>query len=70
MEKNFNVNDRTQKMLNLLIELKEEFTAEYESTPENEFAQDIETGFACHLSELCDDITALMGYNVRMNLNL
>lgn len=71
MEKqNIKISERTVKMLNLVKELQKEFNAEFQDTPENEFASDTEISFICHLADLCDDITALMGYNVRMDLNL
>lgn len=62
------ISERTIKMLNLLRELQSEFSAEFRDTPENEFAADTETNFTCHLADLCDDITALMGYNIRMTV--
>lgn len=55
-------------MLNLVKELQKEFNAEFQDTPENEFASDTEVSFICHLTELCDDITALMGYNIRLSV--
>ena len=64
------ISERTIKMLNLLRELQSEFNAEFQNTPENEFASDTETSFTCHLADLTDDVTALAGYNIRMSLNL
>ena len=55
-------------MLNLVKELQKEFNAEFQDTPENEFASDTEVSFIYHLTELCDDITALMGYNIRLSV--
>ena len=63
-----NISERTIKMLNLLRELQSEFRAEFRNTPENEFATDTEVSFTCHLADLCDDITALMGYNIRLTV--
>lgn len=69
MEKqNIKISERTVKMLNLVKELQKEFNAEFQDTPENEFASDTEISFICHLTELCDDITALMGYNIRLSV--
>lgn len=57
-------------MLNNLNEIRELFNEEYVNTPHYEDAETIEIDFTAHLADLCDDITALMGYNVRMDLNL
>ena len=69
MEKqNIKISERTVKMLNLVKELEKEFNAEFQDTPENEFASDTEISFICHLADLCDDITTLMGYNIRLSV--
>ena len=53
MEKqNIKISERTVKMLNLVKELQKEFNAEFQDTPENEFASDTEVSFIYHLTEL------------------
>lgn len=69
-KKEIKISERTQKMLNNLSEIRELFNEEYKNTPHYEDAETIEIDFTAHLADLCDDITALMGYNTRMNLNL
>lgn len=59
-----------QELLIKLTEVRDIFNREFKATPENEFIQQTEVNFAAHLADLTDDVTALAGYNIRMNLNL
>lgn len=67
-KKEIKISERTKKMLNNLNEIRELFNEEYVNTPHYEDAGTIEIDFTAHLADLCDDITALMGYNVRMTV--
>lgn len=67
-KKEIKISERTKKMLNNLNEIRELFNEEYVNTPHYEDAETIEIDFTAHLADLCDDITALMGYNIRMTV--
>lgn len=70
MEKKIEVKPGIQELLIKLTEINKMFAREYNATPENEFITRIDESFTEHLADLTDDVTALAGYNIRMDLKL
>lgn len=69
-KKNIEINKGISELLFKLTEVRDIFNREFINTPENEFIQQIDNNFVEHLADLTDDVTALAGYNIRLNLNL
>lgn len=69
-KKNIEINKGISELLLKLTEVRDIFNREFINTPENEFIQQIDNKFVEHLADLTDDVTALAGYNIRLNLNL
>lgn len=70
MEKKIEIKPGIQELLIKLTEINKMFAREYNATPENEFITHVDESFTEHLADLTDDVTALAGYNIRMDLKL